>query len=292
MDAGQFAEFWERQGCRVIETNSCYWFNSQPLSFASIPYHRVVDPPRTEIAEVFFRGPALAVRFLAGPAENGQSGGLFVRSKEPYDLSSLQKKARNQTRRGLEHCRVERMEFSDLAQRGHKLNVGTFFRQGRSPTTMTEAKWALYCSAAARHSDFEAWVALVAGQWAALLVTALVEDVLTILHQSSAGDHLAYYPNNALVFEVTRRKLNDARVRLVSYGLLGLTDNGSLEHFKLGMGFSLQPLRDQVVINPVLKPFMDLGGRRWVEWRHRRRPDCDFWRKASEALAPARAGIR
>ena len=73
MDAGQFAEFWERQGCRVIETNSCYWFNSQPLSFASIPYHRVVDPPRTEIAEVFFRGPALAVRFLAGQASAADS---------------------------------------------------------------------------------------------------------------------------------------------------------------------------------------------------------------------------
>ena len=292
MDAGQFAEFWERQGCRVIETNSCYWFNSQPLSFASIPYHRVVDPPRRELAEVFFRGPAFAVRFLASPAENGQAGGLFVCSKDSYDLSSLRKKARNQTRRGLEHCRVERVEFGDLAQRGHKLNVGTLLRQGRSPATMTEAKWDLYCAAAARNSDFEAWAALVDRQWAALLVTALVEDVLTILHQSSAGDYLAYYPNNALVFEVTRRKLNDARVRLVSYGLLGLTDNGSLEHFKFGMGFSLEPLRDHLVINPVLKPFLDLGGRRWVERNHRRRPHSDFWRKASKALAPARAGIR
>ena len=187
---------------------------------------------------------------------------------------------------------VERVQLSELAQRGHKLNVGTFLRQGRSPTTISEAQWSLYCAAAAGNSDFEAWVALVDGQWAALLVTALVEDVLTILHQSSAGNHLAYYPNNALVFEVTRQKINDARVRLVSYGLLGLTDNGSLEHFKFGMGFSLQPLRDHVAINPVLKPLLDLGGRRWVEWRYRRRPDCDFWRKASQALPPARTGIR
>ena len=140
MDAGQFAEFWERQGRRVIETNSCFWFNSQPLSFASIPYHRVVDPSRRDLAEVFFRGPAFALRFLAEPAENGQAGGLFVCSKDSYGLSSLQKKARNQTRRGLDHCRVERAEFSDLAQRGHKLNVGTFLRQGRGPATMTEAQ--------------------------------------------------------------------------------------------------------------------------------------------------------
>ena len=292
MDAGQFAEFWERQGRRVIETNSCFWFNSQPLSFASIPYHRVVDPSRRDLAEVFFRGPAFALRFLAEPAENGQAGGLFVCSKDSYGLSSLQKKARNQTRRGLDHCRVERAEFSDLAQRGHKLNVGTFLRQGRGPATMTEAQRVLYCTAASQNSDFEAWVAWVDGQWAALLVTALVEDVLTILHQSSAGDHLAHYPNNALVFEVTRRKLNDPRVRLVSYGLLGLTDNGSLEHFKFGMGFSLEPLRDHLVINPALKPFLDLGGRRWVERNHRRRPHSDFWRKASKVLARARADVR
>ncbi len=291
MDAGHFAQFWERQGRRVVATDSCYWFNSQPLSFASIPYHRVVDPPRREMAEVFFRGPALAVRFLAGPAKNGPSGGLFIRSKGPYELSSLQKKARNQTRRGLEHCRVERVEFNDLARRGHQLNLGTFLRQGRSSTTMTEATWSLYCAAASENRDFEAWVALIDGQWAALLVTALVENVLTILHQSSAGNHLAHYPNNALVFDVTRRKLADARVGIVSYGLLGLTDNGSLEHFKFGMGFSLKPRRDHVVINPVLKPFLDLGARRWVEWRYRKRPDSDFWRKASKALASARAGI-
>ncbi len=292
MDAGQFAEFWERQGCRVIESDSCYWFSSQPLSFASIPYHRAVDPPLRELAEVFLRGPAFALRFPARRKGNRPAGGLFLCSDDSYELSSLQKKARNQTRRGLEHCRIERVEFTDLSQRGHKLNVGTFLRQGRSPATMTEAKWALYCKAAARHTDFGAWVAVVDGQWAALLVTALVEDVLTILHQSSARDRLAHYPNNALVFEVTRRSLNDPRVRLVSYGLLGLTDNGSLEHFKFGMGFSLKPLGDRVVINPVLKPFLDLGGRRWVERRHRSRPDCDFWRKASKALMLARAGDR
>ena len=292
MDAGQFAEFWERQGRRVIETDSCYWFNSQPLSFASIPYHRVVDPPRRELAAVFLRGPASVVRFLAEPVENGQAGGLFVCSNDSYGLSSLRKKARNQTRRGLERCRVERAEFSDLAQRGHKLNAGTFRRQGRGPATMTEAKWSLYCTAASQNNDFEAWVALVDGKWAALLVTALVEGVLTILHQSSAGDHLVHYPNNALVFEVTRRKLSDSRVRLVSYGLLGLTDRGSLEHFKFGMGFSLEPLRDHLAINPVLKPFLDLGGRRWVERNHRRRPHSDFWRKASKVLAPSRAGVR
>ena len=292
MEAGQFAEFWERQGCRVIETSSCYWFNSQPLSFASIPYHRVVDPPLRELAEVFLRGPAFAARFPARPTENTPTGGLFVCSDDSYELSSLQKKARNQTRRGLKHCRIERVEFSDLSQRGHKLNVETFLRQGRSPAAMTKAKWDSYCTAATTNRDFEAWVAVVDGQWAALLVTALVENVLTILHQSSARDHLAHYPNNALVFEVTRRSLKDPRVRLVSYGLLGLTDNGTLEHFKFSMGFSLEPIRDHVVINPVLRPFLEFGGRRWVERRHRSRPDCDFWRKASKALMLARAGIR
>ena len=75
---------------------------------------------------MFLRGPAFAARFPARPTENTPTGGLFVCSDDSYELSSLQKKARNQTRRGLKHCRIERVEFSDLSQRGHKLNVETF----------------------------------------------------------------------------------------------------------------------------------------------------------------------
>ena len=284
MDACQFAEFWKQQGYNVIQTKSCHWFNSQPFSFISIPYHRFVTPSRQELARVFLSGPGLAVRFPTEARENGRSGGLFVCSDRVYDLGSLDKKARNQTRRGLERNSVERIEFKDLATYGQSLNAATFVRQKRSRGTISKQAWRQYCEAANQIGDFEAWAAFVQGRLAAFVVTALVEDCFSILHQASATDCLAYYPNNALVFKVTQLKLGLHNVSYVSYGLLGLTDTGTLERFKFGMGFTLKRFRDQIVVNPGFKPLLGVGGGRLVRWMHRKQPDRDLWRKASRAI--------
>jgi hypothetical protein len=184
----------------------------------------------------------------------------------------------------MEHCTVEQVDFGYLAEHGHTLNEETFQRQRRDPQTITEQQWHRYCEAASQIPDFEAWGAFVNGHLAAFMVTALVEDCLSILHQSSSTDYLRYYPNNALIFTVTKLKLSCPEVGYVSYGLKSLDDTAGLDHFKLRMGFELKPFKDCVVFNPVLRPFLTLGGRRIIEWIAHQRPESDLWRKASKAL--------
>jgi hypothetical protein len=284
MNVAQFAEFWRIQGYKVIKTKSCYWYNPHPFFFMSLPYHRLVTPLRSELVRVLLGGPAIAVRFPTLPGGTGKEGGLFICSDRNYDLSSLHQKARNQTRRGLEHCVVERIDFAYLAEHGHELNVETFQRQGRDPQTITEQQWRRYCEAASLMPDFEAWGAFVRGNLAAFMVTALVEDCFSILHQSSSPDYLGYYPNNALVFTVTKLKLSCPEVGYVSYGLKSLDDTAGLDHFKLRMGFKLKPFKDCVVFNPALKPFLSLGGYRIIKWIAHQRPESDLWRKAAKVL--------
>jgi len=284
MNAAEFAEFWQIQGNKVIETKSCYWYNPHPLFFMSLPFHRLVTPSRSELAKVLLQGPSVAVRFPTVPNGTGKEGGLFICSDRNYDLSSLHQKARNQTRRGLENCTVEQVDFGYLAEHGHTLNEETFQRQGRDPHRITEKQWHRYCEAASQTHDFEAWGAFVKGHLAAFMVTALVEDCFNILHQSSSADYLAYYPNNALIFTVTKLKLSCPEVGYVSYGLKSLDDTGGLDHFKLRMGFELKPFKDCIVFNPLLKPFFLFGGNRVIEWMARRHPESDLWRKASRAI--------
>jgi len=285
MRAEQFAEFWRRQGHRVVETASCFWYNAQPFSFLSIPYHRDTDPASDELARVFFGGPALAARFF--PADGSEPNrGLFVCSERDYSLSSLDKKARNQTRRGLENCTVEEIHFDYLADHGQAINLDTSTRQGRSPQVINERQWRRYCQAAAALPDFEAWGAFVRGQLAAFMVTALVEDWLNILHQASATGALPFYPNNALTFTVTSLKLACPQVAGVSYGLKSLEDTSRLDHFKLQMGYRLKPRGDRVVLHPLLRPLVRLGGKRFIEGMAKRHPASDFWRKAACILTP------
>lgn len=284
MNAAQFAEFWRIQGHKIIETTSCYWYNPQPLFFMSLPYHRLVTPSRHEVGITLFAGPAVATRFPTTPDGTGKEGGLFVCSERSYDFHALQPRTRTMTRRGLENCAVERIDFAHLAEHGHALNVETFLRQGRDPQTITEQQWNRYCMAASQIPDFEAWGALVHGDLAAFMVTALIEDCFSILHQSSAAEYLEYYPNNALVFTVTKLKLSRPEVRYVSYGLKSLEDTSGLDRFKFHMGFELRPFKEGIVFNPLLKPFLSLGGGKIIEWMAQRYPESDLWRKASRAL--------
>jgi hypothetical protein len=283
MTADAFAEFWRLQGYRVIETTSCFWYNVRPLVFMALPFHRGVTPSRQELLRVLMEGPSIAMRFLS-PA--GADGGLFLCSNRAYDLPALEKKARNQTRRGLENCRIEQLDFAYLAERGARLNEETCRRQGRNQQAVVGRAWRRYCDAAKRVPDFEAWGAFVDGGLGAYMVTALIEDHFSILYQSSATDALRYYPNNALTFTVTKLKVTCPQVACVSYGLKSPDYKArGTEEFKLNMGFELRPFGDSVVFNPLLKPFL------WpkaIRWMARRYPDSDFWRRASGVLHASR----
>jgi hypothetical protein len=285
MDAAQFAQFWQMQGYKVIKTKSCYWYSPQFLFFMSLPFHCPVVPSRSELARVLLAGPAIAVRFLSEHDGSGKDGGLFICADRNYDFKSLHQKARNQTRRGLENCLIKQIDFEYLAENGHKLNKETFIRQGRNPQTMTARQWRLYCKAASVIPDFEAWGAFIESHLAAFIVAAQVESCFYILHHSSATEYLKYYPNNALIFTVTKMKLSSPKVAFVSYGLKSLDETCGLDHFKLRMGFELKLFKDCVIFNPLLKPFLNLVGHKIINWIARLRPESDLWRKASSVLS-------
>jgi len=281
MDAGHFAEFWRIQGHKVIETKSCFWYNPQPLVFLSVPYHRTFTPSGGELARVLLGGPAAAARFH-DPA--GNDGGLFVCMDRGYDLSSLHKKARNETRRGLENCSIEQVDFRYLSEHGFSLVEDTLQRQGRDQRTMTHVQWRRYWNAAQKIEGFEAWGAFVKGNLAAFMATAVVEEYFSILQQYSGRDFLGYHPNNALTFMVTKLKLSLAEVACVSYGLKSLEPTPGVDHFKLSMGFQVKPFGESVAFNPLLTPFLSLGGSKIIRWMARRNPQSDLWRKASAVV--------
>ena len=285
MNSNQFAEFWRRQGYRTVRTSSADWYCPHLFSALSIPYHRCITPSRMELARVFLTAPAIMIRFPSSPDGTGIEGGLYLCSDRAYDFSNLQPRTRTTTRRGLESCRIEQIDFDYLATHGHALNAQTFLRQGRSADSMAEQQWYTYCKAASQVSDFEAWGAFVNGQMAALMVTALVEEYLSILHASAATEHLPCYPSNALVFTVTKQKLACSNIAHVSYGLKSIDDTAGLNRFKTHMGFTLRPFKESLVLNPCVKPFFLLGGHRLVHWMARRYPQSDLWRKANRVLA-------
>jgi len=250
LKAEEIIRFFTSRGLNVVRTASCWWYEEQRHSrlYYSFPIHRFIEPSREEIAEFFSQAPAaLGMRFLSSAeAHQGQSF-IWVR-RPPFDLDALAGKARNQTRRGMEACEVRRITWDQLIATAGKAHADTLSRHENSRIKTLGFDHGLEeCSA------YEAWGALVEDELAAYAVMLQVEDWVHILIHRSVTEHLKSRPNNALIFGLVRNVLSRRGVTSVSYGLEPLNSLDSLEHFKLGMGFRKEPVRQRIVLAPRLR---------------------------------------
>lgn len=274
-----YREFLIRQGHHVVKSDSCYWYNAQPGFFFYFPYHKLITPNKEELRNLFRKEFCIGMRFFT-PIENfGKESYLIICSNKDYDLSSLAKKARNQTRRGLENFVIKQLDFKSLASLGIKPNHDTLERQGRNIGIWNRKSWQEYCSAANGLDGFEAWGAFHKDQLAAFMVCFQMEDHFTILHHSSVTEYLRQYPNNALVFHVTNLKLQSEDVSHIFYGPQSLDAPGSLDKFKFNMGFEQKPIKQRIEFSSLVKPFVNKLSYKIFNILSLAKPESDVFRK-------------
>ncbi len=280
----QLARYYSLQGMKVLPSVSGWWVELQPFSFLRFPFHELGELTPEDRRHVFWHGPALLLRYQGPAVDGGRRGGLFLCSNKAYDLPALASKARNQTRRGLELCRVVQMEFQTLARLGLSLVMDTYQRQGRGLPKGGAKRWTRVCDAGALVPAVEAWGAFVGERLAAFLIGARVGDCYYILQQDSDSALLNQYPNNALLFSVTKAKLADPGVTCINYGLKAMDPTPGLDRFKHQMGYELVEINEAIELNPMVRPLLDCGGRFVLRQLARRFPQNDLWRKAQALI--------
>jgi hypothetical protein len=279
MNPEVFAEFLARQGYHIVKTESCYWYNAQPGFYFYFPYHRLIRPNAEELKRILWGERCIGVRYFVPMDCVGKESYSLVCSDKNYDLPALESKSRNQTRRGLENFEIKEISFSELAKFGNSLNIDTLTRQGRDPRAWNESKWKNYCKATDGLKGFEAWGAFTGEKLASFVMGFQMEDHFTFLHQSSASEYLRLYPNNALVFTVTKLKLALPEVNGVSYGPQSLDAPESLDTFKFNLGFQKRPMKQKFVFNPLINPFVGSALQKCVQIVANARPQSDTLRK-------------
>jgi hypothetical protein len=203
---------------------------------------------------------------------------MIVCSDKNYDITSVDAKyARRQTRRGLENFQIRQLDFLELADH-NCINIDTLIRQGRKREIWTERRWKRYCISANGLSGIEAWGAFYENNLAAFIVAYQMDDYFEILHHSSATEFLHLYPNNALVFSLTKLKLSSTEINHVSYGPQSLDAPDSLETFKFRMGFQKLPMKQGIVFHPFFVPFINDLSYKFIQ-QIAERSSSDFWRK-------------
>jgi hypothetical protein len=269
------ATFFERLGHRVIRTRTACWYDFYRGFYVSFPHARLVDPGSWELATVF-RRVAAGVRYFAPADSRGrQSYALMCRGRD-YDLARLSSNTRSKVRRGLSRCTVERLEPKFVRQHGRKIHEDTLQRiRVREPYA-----WDPYWAAVEASDAAEVWGALVDGELAAYLVGVRGDRYFEIFVARSANEALRHYPNNALLYTVVRDMLGREAIDAVWFGAESLEGQTGVDDFKLSMGFQREPIRQRIVLHPVLRPALKSSlVVRSLAAMAARRPDNEFWRK-------------
>ena len=254
MNAETFAEWMRRQGHRVYQTESSYWYDAGPRVLQAFPYHWLITPDHNEIRELMMKHGIIALRYST-PLDfpNGRLSYHVILHK-PYEFEMLKSQTRNGVKRGLTHFKVELISFERLATEGWILQQDTLVRQDRV-RSMKQAEWEQICRAADGLPGFEAWAATSNGELAGAVIICRIEDVFNVPYAMSHSRFLGDHVNNALFYSISCELLNRENVNGIFFTVQSLDAPTNVDEFKFRMGFEPKAVRQRVDFHPFLNPF-------------------------------------
>jgi hypothetical protein len=284
LNAEVFAEWLRRQGYDIEKTTSSHWYEASPRVYQAFPYHWLIQPPEEELLSLLRQKRAIALRY-SSPVVNtvGCISYHAIYDKPDYTLDILDRRSRQNIRKGLKNCSVDAISFERLAEEAWWLENDTASRQGRQ-LKINKNIWRRRYKAAADLPGFEAWGALVDGRLVASLFTFQMEDCCEMISQQCHRDYLNARVNNALSFVVTRTMINRTGIKSVFYSLQSLDAPASVDQFKFRMGYSAKPVRQRVVFRPSLGPIINRASYAIVKRLSKCRPNNPLLSKAEGML--------
>ncbi len=245
-----YSEWLRRQGQSVVRTESAYWHSEGLGIYQAFPYHRLIEPDKNELWELFSRHGARGLRYsMPQESARGCPSYAIVFEGGEYSFEMMGHRTRKNIRKGLRECCVEPITFPVLVDEAWDLRLDAFDRQGRNRFISRDA-WRKRYLHAVDLPGFQAWGARVGDRLAGYVVTFQMEDCLCILDHQSHRQHLDLNVNNALTFVVSQHGVSLPGVRTLFYGLESLDAPERVAEFKFRMGYIAKPIRQRVVFDP------------------------------------------
>ena len=257
MNAGVFAEWFRRQGYKVLRTPSSYWVEASPRVYQAFPYDWIIEPPEEELRGLLLKNNAIALRYSAPvKATEGKLSYHVVCEDTGYDLKCLCRQTRQNVKRGLQSVNIEPIPIARLATEGWDLRRDTLERQGRTGAE-TREWWQQLCTSAKGLPGFEAWGGMSNGHLVASFLGFRCDNCYHLLHEQSSTAHLESRSNNAIFYFVTCEALKRDGISKVFFCLQSLDAPPSVDQFKFRMGCTAKPVRQRVVFHPWIKPIVN-----------------------------------
>lgn len=252
-DSNPMGEFFERIGQRAIRSKSSWWYEVQPRVLLSFPYYKLIEPDEQEINELFDKHKLRAVRYPTPLEAFGFPSEVEINTDPSYDLYWLQPRVRRYVRSAMKKCRLEQIDFDYLAEHGLSLNRDTTERQDRESQYADPEYWRRYCQAAKATPGFTAWGAMVEGKLGTFLVAVEFEGWWNWLITSSSTVLSRERTSHFLFYEVTRWFFQNNPDKNICYGLGSLEPVSELDHFKLKVGVTRQPIKQRIIFSKAMR---------------------------------------
>jgi len=284
LDPDRLLAFHEAGGFTVHRSPNGWWYEAGPRFLLGVPTHRALTIDPAEAKQVLRATGALGLRYVAADPACGRSSWQMVATGTDYDLSQFSSNTRSKVRRGLKQNTVRPISGAELAKVGEQAFRDTVERQGRAGRYGIE-RWHRMLEAADATPGIEIWSAWHDDVMAAYLLVMVFDDGCEFYEARSRNDTLRFYPNNALIYTVTCEMLKERGVEEITFGIEGLEELGSLDAFKLAMGYTKKPIRQHVIFHPALQAALSVRPLRSALALMARRPQASaFWRRAEGLL--------
>lgn len=253
MNAEIFAEWLRRQGYQVLRTQSSYWYNAGPRAFQAFPFHWLIQPGENELKTLTNRH-AVAVLRYSTPLEAplGMVSYHAMLTSPDYSLETIDRRARQNVKKGLNHCRVERISMERMAEEGWELEQSTAQRQQRA-NVYEKKQWRRRYLSAADLPGFEVWGALSGDQLVASILAFQMDDCCELISQQCHRDFLTEHVNHALTFTIAQEMIHRPGINSIFYSLQSLDAPPSVDEYKFRMGFTAKPVRQRILFHPALR---------------------------------------
>ena len=246
-----YEKFLQSRGHRVIHSDEL-WYNVRPFIYQTANYF-VAKPTKSEL--VYRNFPAIACRWFEQSKSVEEADTILYLCKPPYNLEMLSKKARNQTKRGLENFLISSIKPEDryfsILEDIYIDNLSRL-RLLRNDKNRRKA-WKNWWKTIKDVRDLELWVAEHNNVIGAFVITTKKGGGVEIVLERSSSVSLPFYPNNALIYSLTKTSFENG-AEYVSYGLeqfVQKKNSVTLSHFKLGMGYTPNYLKERYSLNPL-----------------------------------------
>jgi hypothetical protein len=283
MNAENFAEWMRRQGHRVYQTKSSYWYEASPHVLQAFPYHWLITPDEKEIHGLMTHHGVVALRYSTPLDCPKGMLSYHVILRPPYELGMLKSQTRNGIKRGLEHFQIEQIPFERLATEGWALQYDTLVRQDRL-RSMQQEEWECLCRSAKGLPGFEAWAATSGGELAGAVIICRIDDVFYVPFAMSRSSCLRDHVNNALFYSLSCQLLNRDGIKNIFFTVQSLDAPANVDEFKSRMGLEFKPVRQRVDFHPLASPFANPAVYSWTHRMLKRDPSNPFLAKAEGML--------